>query len=168
MNYKQQTLPIQACLSSKSDEWSTPDYIWKFMQHIVGRFDFDAAATKENAICKKYTSDALNDEWSGQTIWLNPPYSQIQKFIEMACTQSLSGKTVVCLVPARTDTGWWHDYALKADAIFYLRGRLKFGGHRNSAPFPSAILIFNQKKKLKAQPHKFISPVQQGEGHDGI
>lgn len=140
------SLPIQPCLTSKSDEWSTPHYIWQFMQHIVGRFDFDAAAIEENAICKNFTSDALNEPWDGQTIWLNPPYSQIKEFIKTAYENSLIGKTVVCLVPARTDTNWWHDYALKADTISYLRGRLKFGGHKNSAPFPSAVLIYNPNK----------------------
>jgi site-specific DNA-methyltransferase (adenine-specific) len=51
------------------------------------------------------------------------------------------GYKVVCHLPARTDTAWWHDYVIKGDVTF-LRGRLKFGGHKNSAPFPSAIVIF--------------------------
>ncbi len=145
------SLKIQPCLTSKSDEWTTPEYVWKFLQHIVGRFDFDAAATKANSICKNFTTDALNDKWNGQTIWLNPPYSQIKNFIREAYKQSCLGKTVVCLVPARTDTGWWHDYALKADQVIYLRGRLKFGGHQNSAPFPSAVLIFNPVNRSSYQ-----------------
>jgi site-specific DNA-methyltransferase (adenine-specific) len=72
---------------------------------------------------------------------MNPPYGrEIGKWIKKAC--SASGAKVVCLLPARTDTAWWHDYIMPHGKIEFLRGRLKFGGHRNSAPFPSVIVIF--------------------------
>ena len=73
---------------------------------------------------------------------MNPPYGrEIGKWMRKAYESSLYGATVVCLVPARTDTAWWHDYAMKGEVEF-VRGRLKFGGSKASAPFPSAIVTF--------------------------
>jgi len=73
---------------------------------------------------------------------MNPPYGrEIAAFMRKAYEESLNGATVVCLVPSRTDTEWWHRYATRGQAIF-LRGRLKFGGASTSAPFPSAVVIF--------------------------
>ena len=76
---------------------------------------------------------------------MNPPYGRtIKQWMKKAYESSLTGATVVCLVPARTDTKWWHDYAMKGD-IEFIKGRLKFGGSKNSAPFPSAVVVFNPK-----------------------
>lgn len=73
---------------------------------------------------------------------MNPPYGRtIKQWMQKAYESSLKGATVVCLVPARTDTAWWHDFAMKGE-IEFIRGRLKFGGHKNSAPFPSAVVVF--------------------------
>ena len=78
---------------------------------------------------------------------MNPPYGRtIGLWMKKAYEESCNGALVVCLVPARTDTKWWHDYSMKGEVIF-LRGRLKFGGHKNSAPFPSAIIIFDKETK---------------------
>lgn len=78
---------------------------------------------------------------------MNPPYGrEIGKWVRKAYESSLGGTTVVCLLPARTDTRWWHDYCMKGE-IRFIRGRLKFGGHKNSAPFPSAVVIFRGNKK---------------------
>ena len=77
---------------------------------------------------------------------MNPPYGRvIGHWMKKAYEESLSGAKVVCLVPSRTDTAWWHDYAMKGQ-IEFIRGRLKFGDAKNSAPFPSAIVIFEAKK----------------------
>ena len=77
---------------------------------------------------------------------MNPPYGrEIMSWMEKAYTSSRYGATVVCLVPARTDTAWWHTYAMKGE-ITFLRGRLKFGGHKNSAPFPSAVVVFRKER----------------------
>lgn len=79
---------------------------------------------------------------------MNPPYGrEIGAWIKKAYQESLLGATVVCLVPARTDTRWWHDYVMKAKEIRFLRGRLKFGSAINSAPFPSAVIIFDKQIK---------------------
>ena len=89
------------------------------------------------------TFDKLNEEFS---FTLDVCASlEIIKWMEKAYKASLSGTTVVCLVPARTDTKWWHDYAMKGEYRL-LRGRLKFGGHKAPAPFPSAIVVFKGKK----------------------
>ena len=88
--------------------------------------------------------DGLSKEWKGK-VWMNPPYGrEIIKWMKKAYESSLDGAMVVCLVPSRTDTKWWHEYAMKG-TIEFIRGRLKFGGSKNSAPFPSALIIFNQK-----------------------
>ena len=73
---------------------------------------------------------------------MNPPYGrEISKWVRKAYETALQGATVVCLLPARTDTAWWHDYCMRGD-ITFIRGRLKFGGCANPAPFPSAVVAF--------------------------
>lgn len=113
--------------------------------HEEFAFDLDVCATAGNAKCAVYFSEAqdgLTQEWFG-TAWMNPPYGrEIGRWMAKAYDESLRGVTTVCLVPARTDTAWWHDYAMKADEIRYLRGRIRFEGAENNAPFPSAIVIF--------------------------
>lgn len=130
--------------SSKTDLWSTPQ---DFFEKLNTEFNFttDVCATFENAKCKNYftaETDGLKQVWLGRC-WMNPPYGRtIGAWMKKAWESSLRGATVVCLVPARTDTRWWHDYAMRGE-IRFIRGRLKFGGSKNSAPFPSAIIIFN-------------------------
>lgn len=140
--------------TSNSEEWGTPQ---KFFNRLNEEFNFtlDICASKENAKCPKYYTkeeDALKKEWGG-IIWMNPPYGrQIGNWVKKARDAAQQGTaTVVCLLPARTDTAWWHDYVMKANEIRLIRGRLKFGDGKGSAPFPSAIVVF--KKGL-------ISPIQ--------
>jgi hypothetical protein len=79
---------------------------------------------------------------------MNPPYGrEIKKWVKKAYESSLLGATVVCLVPSRTDTSWWHEYCVKGE-IEFIRGRLKFGGSKSPAPFPSAVVIFKPEKSL--------------------
>ena len=129
--------------SSKSDLWSTPDDLFADLDHQFN-FNTDVCAIPENAKCEHFYTPEINgliQNWIG-TCWMNPPYGrEIIYWMKKAYKSSLKGATVVCLVPARTDTKWWHEYAMKGE-IKFLRGRLKFGGHKNSAPFPSAIVIF--------------------------
>jgi phage N-6-adenine-methyltransferase len=141
--------------SSKSEMWETPqDFFDKL--HAEFRFDIDVCALPENAKCGKYYTpeeNGLIQKWSG-TCWMNPPYGRvIGKWIKKAYEEAQDGATVVCLVPARTDTVWWHDYCLKGEVRF-LKGRLKFQNRSlpswradgkfklSSAPFPSAVVIF--------------------------
>lgn len=129
--------------SSRTDDWETPAELFAELNEIF-HFDLDACATRENAKCSRYFTkrdDALSKRWTG-TVWMNPPYGrEIAAFMRKAYEESLSGATVVCLVPSRTDTAWWHRYA-KQGQIIFLRGRLRFGATTASAPFPSAIVIF--------------------------
>lgn len=129
--------------SSKTDLWATPmDFFCKY-DDLYG-FELDVCADDDNAKCKKYFTkrdDGLSKEWSG-VCWMNPPYGrEIGLWMRKAYESSLCGATVVCLVPARTDTAWWHDYAMRGE-IEFIRGRLKFGNATNSAPFPSAVVVY--------------------------
>lgn len=129
--------------SSETDLWATPqDFFDK--QNAIYNFTLDVCATDDNAKCKKYftkNDDGLNKEWHG-VCWMNPPYGrEIKQWMHKAYNESLKGVTIVCLVPARTDTVWWHEYAMKGN-IEFIRGRLKFGNAKNSAPFPSALVVF--------------------------
>ena len=132
--------------SSKTNEWSTPQ---DFFDELDKEFNFtlDPCATSENAKCTKYFTvedDGLKQDWSKDTVFMNPPYGrEIKYWVQKAYEESLKGAMVVCLIPARTDTAYWHDYIFcKADDIRFLRGRLKFGDSKNPAPFPSAIIIY--------------------------
>ena len=135
--------------SSATEMWATPQ---DFFDKYNDEFDFqtDVCASEENAKCDNFYTeemDGLSQEWNG-ACWMNPPYGRsIKSWMQKAYQSSLNGATVVCLVPARTDTAWWHDYAVKGD-IEFIRGRLKFGGHKNSAPFPSAVVVFKPKSDL--------------------
>ena len=135
------TSTTSVMFSSKTDLWSTPQDFFEGLDKEFG-FTLDVCATDENAKCANYftkETDGLKQEWSG-VCWMNPPYGrEIKQWMKKA---SESRATVVCLVPARTDTAWWHDYANKAEEIRFIRGRLKFGDSKNSAPFPSAVVIF--------------------------
>jgi len=130
--------------TSSTCEWETPQDIFDALNKEFG-FTLDVCATKENAKCKEFYSkeqNGLSRDWHG-VCWMNPPYGRvIGKWVEKAYQSTKTGATIVCLVPSRTDTKWWHDYCMKGE-IRFIRGRLKFGGSKNSAPFPSAIVIFN-------------------------
>jgi phage N-6-adenine-methyltransferase len=133
----------EAMFSSETDEWATPqDFFNKLNEEFS--FDLDVCALPENTKCQQYFSpedDGLSQIWRG-TCWMNPPYGRgIYDWVRKAYTSSRLGATVVCLVPARTDTSWWHQYCTKGE-IRFVRGRLKFGDQSNSAPFPSAVVIF--------------------------
>jgi len=132
--------------SSATCEWETPK---EFFEKIDSRyhFDIDVCATKDNAKCSRYFTadeDGLSQEWRG-VCWMNPPYGKsIGQWMRKAYESSQAGATVVCLVPARTDTAWWHDYAMRGEVTF-IRGRLKFGGTKHNAPFPSALVVFSKE-----------------------
>jgi phage N-6-adenine-methyltransferase len=129
--------------SSKTDLWATPQEFFDKYNALYG-FNLDVCANQDNAKCSNFFSiedNGLEQEWKG-SCWMNPPYGrEIIHWMRKAYESSLCGATVVCLVPARTDTKWWHEYAMKGD-IEFIKGRLKFGNSKNSAPFPSAVIVF--------------------------
>jgi site-specific DNA-methyltransferase (adenine-specific) len=130
--------------SSATDEWESPQWLFDALDREFG-FTLDPCSTHENAKCRRHftrAEDGLVQHWANETVWMNPPYGKdIAKWMEKAYETSRHGATVVCLVPARTDTEWWHRFAMKGE-IRLLKGRLRFGGSKNSAPFPSAIVVF--------------------------
>lgn len=133
--------------SSKTCEWETPDAFW---DDIVAEFNptLDVCAMPHNAKCSAYYSprnDGLSKEWKG-VCWMNPPYGrEIGKWMRKAYEESLKpGTRVIALVPSRTDTKWWHEYAMRGE-IRFIKGRLYFkrrDGHEGRAPFPCALIIF--------------------------
>lgn len=129
--------------SSATEVWATPQEFFDKYNKIYN-FQTDVCASFENAKCGNYFTEqdnGLEQDWVG-SCWMNPPYGRtIKAWMKKAYESSLSGATVVCLVPSRTDTVWWHDYAVKGEVEF-IKGRLKFGGHKNPAPFPSAVVVF--------------------------
>jgi phage N-6-adenine-methyltransferase len=134
--------------SSKTDMHSTPQDLFNTLDSFHS-FETDVCASEENHKCEDYYTaeqDGLSMEWRG-SCWMNPPYGrEIGKWMKKAYESSLEGAVVVCLVPSRTDTAWWHDYAMKGK-IEFIRGRLKFGNAKNNAPFPSVIVVFNAAEK---------------------
>lgn len=137
----------KAMFSSKTDEWETPQ---DFFDALDAEFHFtlDPCATPENAKCKKYftrADDGLKQDWQGEVVFCNPPYGRaIKDWVKKCYEESQKpNTTVVMLIPARTDTSYFHDYIYKkAREIRFIRGRLKFGRAKHPAPFPSMVVVF--------------------------
>lgn len=132
--------------SSSTDLWATPQ---DFFNRLNAEFDFDidVCASPDNAKCDTYFTkeqDGLSQSWGGVTCWCNPPYGrEVGKWVQKAYISSKNeGSTVVMLLPARTDTKWFHEYIYNQSEIRFIKGRLKFGGSANSAPFPSMVVVF--------------------------
>lgn len=131
-----------AAFSSETDKWNTPPRVVRELATVFN-WDVDVCASGPN-VCANYYAEADNglaQTWRG-LCWMNPPYGdEIGVWVEKARTEP---GTVVCLLPARTDTKWWQENTPYADLVVFIRGRLKFGGQENSAPFPSAFVVFGQ------------------------
>ena len=134
---------VAAMMASGRDDWETPPGIFEPLHAEFG-FTLDVCASAESAKCADYFTlddDALSRPWIG-VCWMNPPYGkQIGAWMRHAWHAAQAGATVVCLVPARTDAHWWHDYAMQGEVRF-VRGRIRFMGAPHNAPFPSAIIVF--------------------------
>lgn len=146
------TVIKSAMLSTGKDDWETPPEFFAACEKRYGKFDLDACASSYNTKCPVYISDdyedALSVKWEGHNIWMNPPYSRGKQseFIYKALKTSLEPgfRNVVCLIPVRTGTKIWQDVIFKyAAEILFIRGRLKFVGAKDSAPFESAIVVFS-------------------------
>ena len=132
--------------SSATDEWYTP---MDFFNQLDAEFHFnlDPCATGENHKCAEYFTkeiDGLSQKWGGYRVFCNPPYGRtIGEWVKKSYEESRQPNTVVVmLIPARTDTKWFHEYIYGKAEIRFIRGRLKFGGCKNAAPFPSMVVIF--------------------------
>lgn len=130
--------------SSLTDEWPTPQRLFDALHAEFG-FTLDPCATEANAKCGRYftrAEDGLKQDWSRDVVFMNPPYGRmIGHWVKKAYESARQGALVVSLLPARTDTRWWHDYVMRGE-IRLLRGRLTFEGGKYPAPFPSAIVVF--------------------------
>lgn len=130
--------------ASNKQDWGTPRDFFDRLDREFG-FTLDAAANEHNAKCERYFTaedNALQQRWTG-TVWLNPPYGrEVGEWVRKAYEESQQLATVVVLIPARTDTQYWHDYVMQAAEIRLVKGRLRFEGAENSAPFPSAVIVF--------------------------
>ena len=131
--------------SSKTDLWATPqDFFDRY--DAIYHFETDVCALPENAKCARYFTpemDGLKQEWTG-VCWMNPPYGrEIGKWVRKAYESARDNlATVICLLPARTDTAWYHDYILPHAHVEFVRGRIKFGGAKDNAPFPNVVAVF--------------------------
>lgn len=136
-------------MSSELPNWATPQELFDELNAEFG-FTLDVCAEDWNAKCERYftiETNGLNSDWGSEICWMNPPYGrEIKSWMGKAVKAWKAGATVVCLVPSRTDTAWWHDYSMQGE-IRFLRGRIKFvhpdGSSKQSAPFPSAIVVFH-------------------------
>ena len=135
--------------SSKSNDWATPQHFFDKLDRMYGPFTLAAAASEDNYKVKNHftmSDNALDKDWSGNTVFVNPPYGRaLKNWIRKAYEEGQKeNTTVVMLIPSRTDTAYWHDYVMKSDEISFVKGRIKFGDESNSAPFPSAVVVFRK------------------------
>lgn len=140
---------------SRKNEWNTP--AWLFNE-LNDEFDFtlDVAASRANAKCARFISryeDALTQEWVG-SCWLNPPHERdLSAWIIKASETAQRGNTVVCLLPVRSDTAWWHAYVQPFSEVRFVRGRLRYRGDRGPVlPLPSAVVVFRPGTRTAAVP----------------
>lgn len=134
--------------SHEKDAWETPQDFFDRLNNIFG-FDLDVCASEENHKCEMYFTkeqNGLAQDWSGHKCWCNPPYGRgIEHWVEKAAETVKDNKTVVvCLLPARTDTKWFHTYVLNNERahVKFVRGRMRFSGSKQRATFPSMIVVF--------------------------
>lgn len=135
----------RSLFASGRKDWTTP---FQIIEALRTEFPFtlDAAATSDNTVGRRYIdieNDALSQPWSG-VVWCNPPYGRrVDRWLTKGAESADAGATVVFLLPARTDTAWFHELVLPRAEVRFLRGRLRFGGAKQGAPFPSILAIFH-------------------------
>jgi site-specific DNA-methyltransferase (adenine-specific) len=148
--------------TSASVEWATPQSFFDDLSREFGGFLLDVCATSRNAKCEAYYTrqeDGLSREWTRRN-WMNPPYGrEIGLWVRRAHEEALRGNQTVALLPARTDTRWFHQFIYGRHKIRLVRGRLKFNDGRTPAPFPSMIVIFG--------PPSDVDGVQRRTGRQG-
>ncbi len=158
-----------ALFSSTSDLWGTPPNLFRMLDQVY-EFKLDAAASDASAFCDTYftlQSDGLSRDWFPyRRVWLNPPYGRsIAQWMRKDYQEAQKGCLVICLVPARVDTKWWHDWVENKGQVTFLKGRLRYvrhtdenGARSGSAPFPSALVKY--EPDLETRHHFSSAPVQ--------
>lgn len=138
--------------ASAKQDWETPK---EFFDPLNNEFHFtlDAAASENNAKVSNFLTEKENGlvtSWGNNIVWLNPPYGEgkgsIKDWVKKAYLESTTGATVVMLIPARTNTNWFHDYCLKYAEVRFVRGRVKFGGATHGLPQPLCLVIFKPNR----------------------
>ena len=162
--------------SSATDDWVTDPKVFAYLDSIF-QFTLDPCASHDNHKCERYftsAEDGLLQSWAGERVFMNPPYgAAIGDWMRKACLEARGGALVVCLLPARTDTAWWHEYAKQGEVhlvrgrLKFVRGRLKFGTKDSNAPFPSAIVIFYPRGLLAEYEGSVPEPLPFGGGSVG-
>lgn len=135
--------------SSKKDDWETPQWLFDDLDSEF-HFTLDPCADESNHKCDKYftkSEDGLSKCWKGETVFCNPPYGRkIGEWVKKCYLHGMNGDGIaVMLIPSRTDTKWFHEYIYHKSEIRFIKGRLKFGDSKTSAPFPSMIVIFKKE-----------------------
>jgi site-specific DNA-methyltransferase (adenine-specific) len=142
----------KALYASNTEEWATPQ---AFFDELDKEFNFtlDPCATQDNAKCRKFFTkeqDGLRQSWNCETVFCNPPYGkEITKWVAKADEEAQQGATVVMLIPARTDTRYFHEHIYNKYETRFIRGRLHFNESKNAAPFPSMVVVMKGKKQCK-------------------
>ena len=136
--------------SSNTELWATPQAFYDQLNQEFG-FTLDPCALPDNAKCAKFFTpedDGLAQDWSGERVFCNPPYGRkIAAWVKKCHDEAQKGALVVMLIPARTDTSYFHDYIYHKAEIRFIRGRLKFGNAEQGAPFPSMVVIYGNNNK---------------------
>jgi len=146
-------LNTELMFSSKDQTWETPKKIFDQLNNEF-HFTLDPCSSHENHKCEKYYTvedDGLSKDWSGEVVFVNPPYGrELKLWVKKCFEESIKENTVVVLlVPSRTDTQYQHEFVFKyAKAVCFLKGRLKFGDSKNSAPFPSQVILFAKENYI--------------------
>lgn len=138
---------LRVMTSSKNNKWGTPKEWFDYLDLEFG-FTLDPCCEHETAKCMKHYTpkeNGLAQSWADERVFMNPPYDQIKLWMKKAYEESMKGALVVCFVPSRPDTEWWHRYATKADEIRHPKGRVTFDGADAAAPFPTAVVIFRPR-----------------------
>jgi phage N-6-adenine-methyltransferase len=151
--YEKEDLPMTihpSLYSSASGEWPTPQGFFDELDAEF-RFTLDPCATPRNAKCRKFytiADDGLSRDWGSHRVFCNPPYGRdICHWVRKCFEAAQAGGLVVLLVHARTDTRWFHDWVYGRAELRFVKGRLKFGDGKQSAPFPSLVAIFRPSQK---------------------
>lgn len=161
-----------ACLSSRDQTWQTPSDLLAAILQAAGReaFDLDPCSPAPDGPVPALTrwteaDDGLARAWSGGLVFVNPPYSRsLPKWVAKCAQEAAAGAIVIGLVPSRTDTRWWHDSVAGRADVIMLKGRLRFGNGKGSAPFPSALVVWNDpalaQKIAAALPGAWLIPIK--------
>ena len=136
---------------ASKDTWETPDYFFNLLDEKF-HFTLDPCATKENTKCKKFFTneqDGLRQNWKGERVFVNPPFSKIDSWVNKCYKEGIKENTiVVMIIPSRTDTRYWHNYIMKANEIWFCKGRVNFllEGMKptHGSTFPLAIIVFKR------------------------